>query len=205
MSKLPVSSAARVIGMARSTLRGIIARGDVHLEQGNLIDTAELERAGYTLKPDVLANEEAQLLHGRRRVQASPIAGPQSTVALDQVTALFREQLAGLREELAQAHARQLHMLRILEQLSRQIVSGDRPGRASAVGLLPRPQVRKSIMILLSKSHQGLTRKQIEMQLNSPNLRNVLQGMCRAGLLTRPESGVFTIAPKHRVAETGQG
>ena len=55
MPKLTVSSAARVIGVPRSTLRGAIARGRVPVEEGNLVDMAELARAGYTLQPEALA------------------------------------------------------------------------------------------------------------------------------------------------------
>jgi hypothetical protein len=73
MATLPVSSAARVIGIPRSTLRRAIERGRVPVEPGNLVDTAALARAGYTLQPEALAREEARL-PGRRRTQASPTA-----------------------------------------------------------------------------------------------------------------------------------
>jgi hypothetical protein len=76
MPKLTVSSAARVIGLPRSTLRGAIARGRVHVEQGNLVDTAELARAGYTLQPEALALEAARR-QGRSRTPASPSAETQ--------------------------------------------------------------------------------------------------------------------------------
>src|SRR3989454_12330870 len=76
MPKLPVSSAARVIGVPRSTLRGAIERGRVPVEQGNLVDTAELARAGYTLQPEALALEEARR-QGSRRTPASPSAATQ--------------------------------------------------------------------------------------------------------------------------------
>ena len=76
MPKLPVSSAARVIGVPRSTLRGAIARGRVPVEQGNLVDTAELARAGYTLQPEALAREEARLQRSSL-TQASPTAATQ--------------------------------------------------------------------------------------------------------------------------------
>jgi hypothetical protein len=73
MPKLPVSSAARVIGVPRSTLRGAIARGNVPVEEGHLVDTAELARAGYMLQPEALAREEARR-QGRHRTPASPTA-----------------------------------------------------------------------------------------------------------------------------------
>ncbi len=76
MPKLTVSSAARVIGVPRSTLRGAIERGRVPVEQGNLVDTAELARAGYRLQPEVLWLEEARR-QGSRRTPASPTAETQ--------------------------------------------------------------------------------------------------------------------------------
>jgi len=48
----------------------------VHVEEGNLVDTAELERAGYTLQPEALALEEARL-QGRSLTPASPTAATQ--------------------------------------------------------------------------------------------------------------------------------
>lgn len=76
MPTLTVSSAARVIGVPRSTLRGAIEHGRVHVEEGNVIDTAELERAGYTLQPEALTREAARL-QGSRRTQAHPTAATQ--------------------------------------------------------------------------------------------------------------------------------
>ena len=76
MAKLQVSSAARAIGVPRSTLRGAIARGRVPLEEGNLVDTAALARAGYTLQPEALAREEARL-QGMSLAPASRTAATQ--------------------------------------------------------------------------------------------------------------------------------
>src|SRR5438094_8929745 len=76
MPKLTVSSAARVIGVPRSTLRGAIERGRVPVAQGHLVDTAELARAGYRLQPEVLWLEEARR-QGSRRTTARPTAETQ--------------------------------------------------------------------------------------------------------------------------------
>jgi hypothetical protein len=61
-----------VIGVPRSTLRGAIERGRVHVEQGNLVDTAVLARAGYTLQPEALALEEARLQRSSRTPASTP-------------------------------------------------------------------------------------------------------------------------------------
>lgn len=205
MAKLPVSKAARVIGMPRSTLRGLISRGIVHVEQGNLVDTAELEGVGYRLQPDALALEEARL-QGRSLAQASDTAETQRLAGLDQGPSLLRELLTSLREDVDQVHARQIHFLRTLEQLIRQIDKTGGPRGASLLGAPPQPRMRQPILTLLQDYPNGLTRKDIETKLNSPKkLSHVLQGMIRAKLIERTKPGVFTVAPKPRLAESEQG
>jgi hypothetical protein len=202
MAKLKVSSAARAIGVPRSTLRGAISRGSVHVEEGNLVDTAELARAGYMLQPEALALEEAGL-HGRSLAPVRTTAGTQPMVGLDEAPHLFREQLAILRDELDQAHERQVQILRILEQLSRQIAKTGGSRGATALGARPQPPMRQPILTLLQDYPNGLACKDIETKINSPKpLQHVLQGMIRDHLLVRLKPGVFAVAPEHRVAET---
>jgi hypothetical protein len=50
MAKLTVSDAARVAGVARSTLHRAIRAGRLSIDPDGHIDTAELLRAGYTLQ-----------------------------------------------------------------------------------------------------------------------------------------------------------
>ena len=53
MAKLTVSDAARVAGVARSTLHRAIRAGRLSVDPDGHIDTAELLRAGYTLQRSV--------------------------------------------------------------------------------------------------------------------------------------------------------
>ena len=82
MSKLTVSQAARVIGLPRTTLRGVIKRGSVSVNPDGLVDTADLEQAGYTVDPEALAREQAGQARGT--AQASPTAGTPQTDILPQ-------------------------------------------------------------------------------------------------------------------------
>ena len=50
MAKLTISDAARVAGVARSTLHRAIHAGRLSVDADVRIDTAELLRAGYTLQ-----------------------------------------------------------------------------------------------------------------------------------------------------------
>jgi hypothetical protein len=198
MSKLPVSSAARAFGMSRSTLRGIIKRGSLHVEPGNLVDTADLENLGYAPQPEALAIEEARQ-SGSSPAQQHHTAGTSQTEILLRDTDVFRQIRDEFHRELDAAHERQVRLLRLLDQMSRYIAKTAQPGGAPALGTSLPIQNRKPIMTLLRNFPQGLTREEIETKLESPkNLRNTLQGMYRAGLVMRPKAGVYTIAPKHR-------
>jgi len=50
MAKLTITEAARVAGVARSTLHRAIKAGRVTIDPDGHLDTAELLRAGYTLQ-----------------------------------------------------------------------------------------------------------------------------------------------------------
>jgi len=200
MSKLTVSQAARVIGLPRTTLRGVIKRGSVSVNPDGLVDTADLEQAGYTVDPEALAREQAGQARGT--AQASPTAGTPQTDILPQALDLFGQLRDEIRGELDAAHARQMRLLRLLERLSRYIAKAGLPDGAAALVAPPQPQIRQPILSLLRQYPQGLGIKELETKLNSPKpLRNVLQGMYRAGLLVRLHTGVYAVAPEHRSPE----
>jgi hypothetical protein len=52
MAQLTISDAARVAGVARSTLHRAIHAGRLSVDPDGRLDTAELLRAGYTLQGD---------------------------------------------------------------------------------------------------------------------------------------------------------
>jgi len=200
MSKLTVSQAARVIDIPRTTLRGVIKRGSVSVNPDGLVDTADLEQAGYTVDPEALAREQAGQARGT--AQASSTAGTPQTDLLPQALDLFGQLRDEIRGELDAAHARQMRLLRLLERLSRYIARAGLPGGAAALSAPQPPQIRQPIMSLLRKYPNGLELKEIAIKINSPKpLRNVLQGMYRAGLVVRVKTGVYTVAPEHRSPE----
>ena len=199
-SRLTDSSAARVIHISRSTLRGVIKRGSLPVDPEGLVDTADLQQLGYTVDPDALAREQAGQARGT--AQTSATAGTPQTDILPQALDLFGQLRDEIRGELDAAHARQMRLLRLLERLSRYIAKAGLPGGAAALSAPQPPQIRQPIMSLLRQHPQGLARKDIETTLHSPkNLRNTLQGMHRAGLLVRRQTGVYAVAPEHQSPE----
>jgi hypothetical protein len=95
-----------------------------------------------------------------------------------------------------------MRLLRLLERLSRYIARAGLPDGAAALVAPPQPQIRQPIMSLLRQYPNGLELKEIAIKINSPKpLRNVLQGMYRAGLVVRVKTGVYAVAPAHRSPE----
>ena len=75
MAKLTISDAARVAGVARSTLHRAIRAGRLSVDPDGYIDTAELLRAGYTLQRS--ATEQSTLRNtasGSRAPGTRPVA-----------------------------------------------------------------------------------------------------------------------------------
>jgi hypothetical protein len=111
MAKLTISDAARVAGVARSTLHRAIRQGRLSVDADGHVDTAELLRAGYTLQRSV-QQEKPGALQGAtprsteaRRPRAS--VHNQDMTALQQERDLLRMERDLLRRELAAAEARE--------------------------------------------------------------------------------------------------
>jgi hypothetical protein len=202
--------------MPRSTLRGLISRGIVPIDPHKLVDTVDLEQAGFTLQPEALADEEARQ-QGKRMAHAldSEALAYQEVRQQDkrqleillQAPDLFRQIQDEFQRELDAAHARQIRLLHLMGELHQYVniaVRVGRAGRLSQLSLFPLPkgEIRQPILTLLREYPQGLTRKEIETKLSSPkNLRDTLQGMYRDGLVERPKPGIYTIASKRRSTE----
>jgi len=118
MAKLTISEAARVAGVARSTLQRAIQTGRLSLLPDHTVDTAELLRAGYTLHAAAsTAPHELTLL--QREVALLERERDLLRAALD--TAAAREQVALERE------ARLLHLLEQAQAQSHRLLEAPRP------------------------------------------------------------------------------
>lgn len=111
MAKLTVSDAARVAGVARSTLHRAIRAGRLSVDPDGHIDTAELLRAGYTLQRSVQQSRPGALQDAPPRssdaLQSSIPPEPQALSAVHQERDLLRLERDLLRRELEAAQARE--------------------------------------------------------------------------------------------------
>src|SRR5262245_56941475 len=142
MAKLTITEAARVAGVARSTLHRAINAGRVSVAPDGLLDTAELLRAGYTLHV-ATQQGDATPLHDatlRYRSAQQPPSPPefQALQAVQQERDLLRLERDLLRRELDAAHARE-QTAHVREQEERQAT---REREASLLRLVEQMQHR---------------------------------------------------------------
>ena len=111
MAKLTISDAARVAGVARSTLHRAMHAGRLSVDADGRVDTAELLRAGYTLHGaphQVPATALQDATPPRRDTQQTHTpAETQGLLALQQERDLLRLERDLLRRELDAAQTRE--------------------------------------------------------------------------------------------------
>jgi len=130
MAKLTISGAARVAGVARSTLHRAIHAGRLSPDPDGHLDTAELLRAGYTLQAHATPLQDATPRTTVAQHTATP-AEIQAILAVQQERDLLRQQLATAqahehaalerereaRDERQAAREREAYLLRLVEQM----------------------------------------------------------------------------------------
>jgi hypothetical protein len=111
MAKLTISDAARVAGVARSTLHRAIKAGRLSLDPDGHLDTAELLRAGYTLhrsarqRPAEALQDATPRSSGAQHPHTSTETQP--LLALQQERDMLRMERDVLRRELEAAQIRE--------------------------------------------------------------------------------------------------
>src|SRR5262249_9259727 len=111
MAKLTITEAARVAGVARSTLHRAINAGRVSVDPEGHLDTAELLRAGYTLhvatqQIDATPLHDATSRNSRAQHPDSPTE-TQALLAMQQERDLLRLERDLLRQQLEAAQMRE--------------------------------------------------------------------------------------------------
>src|SRR5438105_3625314 len=153
MAKLTISDAARVVGVARSTLHRAIKHGRLSVDPDGHVDTAALLRAGYTLQRSTQHPSAVALQHATPRSsgaqQARTPAESHGEVPLQQERDLLRLEQDFLRRELEAAHTREqaaleraqaarereallLHMLEQVQQQNQRLLEAPRSPPAPA-------------------------------------------------------------------------
>jgi hypothetical protein len=111
MAKLTISDAARVAGVARSTLHRAIKTGRLSVDPDGHLDTAELLRAGYTLQGPTPQAHAPPLHdatpHARGAQHPATPAERQTLLAVQQERDLLRLERDLLRQQLETAQARE--------------------------------------------------------------------------------------------------
>src|SRR5712691_64588 len=184
MARLTISDAARVAGVARSTLHRAINNGRLSVDPDGHVDTAELLRAGYTLQRSAQQPAPGALQDATPRssdtLQATLPLETQALTAVHQERDLLRLERDLLRRELEAAHTREqaaldreqaarereallLHMLEQAQQQSQRLLDVGRsiptPSTpvASAAASAPRGDMRQRIVALLREHPEGLS------------------------------------------------
>jgi hypothetical protein len=111
MAKLTLADAARVAGVARSTLYRAIQKGRLSADPDGRLDTAELLRAGYTLQRSAQQTKDGALHDAPpRNIDAQRSSAPAETQALhamQQERDMLRLERDMLRQQLEAAQMRE--------------------------------------------------------------------------------------------------
>ena len=223
MAKLTISDAARVAGVARSTLHRAIHAGRLSVGADGRVDTAELLRAGSTLQRSTQQHTSGALQDATRR--ASDVQQPLSPVEIQPLLAVqqerdllrreleaaqAREQAAMAREQEAReerqaTREREALLLRMVEQMQQRydrLLEAPRPPaaspsgpRASSAPAAARGEMRRRIVALLQEHPEGLSPVQTRHRLGiDKDLGTTMKAMVRDGLLRRVEHGRYAAA-----------
>jgi hypothetical protein len=217
VARLTISEAARITGVARSTLQRAVRAGRLSLAADHTVDTAELLRAGYTLHAAQQPQGAAALQDAAPRSRSVPqdAAEPPALdvallkrevallererdllrAALDAAAA--REQVAlereaWLRHQLEQVLAQNQRLLEAPRPLPPAEASGAARRTPQAPGVLPETWQR---ILAYLREHPGPQRAQDVEQalgLKAP-ARFVCKRMTDAGLLARVAPGIYAL------------
>jgi hypothetical protein len=216
MAKLTISEAARVAGVARSTLHRAINQGRMSLGSDGKVDTSELLRLGYALHPVAQQDRDRSRQHatpatGVARQEESPRLSwlEQERDLLQRERDLLQRELDAAREREREAaerersardrEARLLHLLDQAQQRFDRLLSAPEPTTAPvpSPALAPvRPRwpadTHQHIMDFM-REHPGPHRpSDVQAALGLPQTpRHIMRHLEEKGRLTRPASGQY--------------
>jgi AcrR family transcriptional regulator len=207
MAKLSKVDAAKAAGVSRQTLYTYIKDSRISVDADGLIDTAELLRAGFTLRT----------LHETGRPIPESV-GQQLTSKLDTLD-VYQDMIAMLKQQVSEAQAREqaalerertarereallLQMLHEMQHRYDRLLEAPRrvpvpapaaPGpEAPGARTAPPGAMRRRIVALLQEHPEGLSPAQTRQLLGvDKSLADTMGGMARDGLLQRVETGRY--------------
>jgi hypothetical protein len=201
MARLSKSDAARCIGVARQTLHRYLNEGRLSASPDGTIDTAELLRAGFTLREIPVTRDVTPVPRLRQEVTSpmTPVTPP--VTSLGEVE-LLRQMVALLQRELDDAKQEKLRLLGLVEQQHRLLEVGRGPspqGPPRAPNPSPREEdrgaMRQRIVTLLHEHPDGLRTAEVRARLGLEKpLHNTMRAMARDGLVRRVAIGRYVVA-----------
>jgi hypothetical protein len=205
MAKLNVTRAAEMVGVTRAAMRRAIASGRVRRDPDGRVDTEELERAGYKIQAELLPQED-DASPQQSDVVCQAVTAPRAPGKAVPAQAGFHAsvsvhlELGGHQVELTLQDTDETRVLARMEALLKQFPRAATFGDDTPHGPRPSP-MRQRIMTLLQGYPRGLTRKEIQEQLQvepTRNLKDTLYGMVRQKLLGTREKGVYVLMSDKR-------
>jgi hypothetical protein len=204
MSKLSVSAASRAFGIPRRTLRDIIKRRSVPVDPKGMVDTADLERLGYTMQQHPTIPQETTGPSRKAEQVRNTAKTPQAGRTLDQApsqpewvpsSATVHLKLGGRQVQLTLHDTDETRLLARMEALLQQYPDTATPAYDMPHGPRPAP-MRQRIRTLLQDYPAGLKRVEIQQNLRvEHNLSDVLVGMVKSKLLTTNGKGIYVLVP----------
>lgn len=208
MDTYTIAEAARLVGTSRGKLYQALRAG--HLQgapsaqpgQGLRVTRAALRTAGFPV-PEPVAPDPA-----RDTSPDTPVPTAEESVTLaPQSTAPDRALIAYLERALEQAQARELRLLDLLADLTRQRRAPQTPpapgapfpavvpaAAARAPARPPLSGLRQQIVAVLQQHPEGLAPQAVRTLLQvDREVRSTMKGMVRSGILTRREAGRYVV------------
>ncbi len=218
MAKLRLTDAARMTGVSRHVLHRAITSGRLRRDPDGRVDTAELERAGYTLQPDTGTREDVPRQASDVKQASHTTGTPQLAHEQEQASrkqewleasATVHLEFAGREVQLTLRDRDEGRLLARLEAMLQlvpgAVIPGDntptREGQGAALSPVqpygkPRAPIGYRIFDILRQHPSGLTRKEIEQALGTTqNLGDTLIGMVRYRRLARVGKGIYALPP----------
>jgi hypothetical protein len=190
MARLPITEAAKVTGVSRVTLFRHIKAGKLSRYPDGTIDTAELQRDGFTLKHATVTPE----------VTPQPVVTPPATEQyLERIIATLQDERDTLKRQLEQAVERETMLLRLLEQaqtqstrlldMPRSITSTQEQRQQAA-----QPDLKQKIVDYMRQCNRPVRAGEVQEALGlATTPRHIMRRMASAGVVKRVKPGIYEL------------
>jgi len=210
MDTYTIAEAARLVGTSRGKLYQALRAGQLQGApsdkpgQALRVTREALRTAGFPV-PALVAPDPARDTSPDTPLEPDtpvPTAEESGTLA-PQSTAPDRALIAYLERALEQAQARELRLLDLLADLTRQRRAPQAPPAPVLPAAGPRPLarpplsgLRQQIVAVVRQHPEGIAPRDVRTLLAvDHDVRSTMKGLVRSGILTRREAGRYVVAP----------